>query len=123
MRGALAEGVELETNLLCLLENGLYPPTLSDLIEELLDQVAGAVDIRAEADRLVAIDSRRDFGQAHRLAARALIQSASHRRWQAASLPTLRHLYAKSLSAGDAKRAKMHFRRGPYCLLAFQTAS
>jgi hypothetical protein len=39
-----------------------YPPTLFDLVEEPLDQVASAVQIRAKADRLVAISSRRDVG-------------------------------------------------------------
>jgi hypothetical protein len=33
------------------------PPTLLDLIEEPLDQIPGAVKIRAEADRVVAIAS------------------------------------------------------------------
>jgi hypothetical protein len=38
------------------------PPTLFDLIEEPFDQVAGSVKMRAEADRIVAIASRRDVG-------------------------------------------------------------
>jgi len=38
------------------------PPTLFDLIEEPFDQVAGSVQMRAEADRLVAIASRRYIG-------------------------------------------------------------
>jgi hypothetical protein len=38
------------------------PPTLFDLIEQPFDQVAGSVEMRAEADRLVAIASRRYIG-------------------------------------------------------------
>src|SRR5581483_2392679 len=38
------------------------PPTLFDLIEEPFDQVASSVEIWAEADRLVAIASRRYIG-------------------------------------------------------------
>jgi hypothetical protein len=36
------------------------PTTLFELVEEPLNQVAGAVEIVAEADRVVAIASRRD---------------------------------------------------------------
>jgi hypothetical protein len=38
------------------------PTTVLDLIEEPFDQISGAVKIWAEADRLVAIASRRDVG-------------------------------------------------------------
>jgi len=38
------------------------PPTLFDLIEEPLDKVARSVEMRAKADRLVAIASRRYVG-------------------------------------------------------------
>jgi hypothetical protein len=37
-------------------------PTLFNLIEESFDQIAGSVEMRAEADRLVAIASRRYVG-------------------------------------------------------------
>jgi hypothetical protein len=38
------------------------PPTLFDFIEEPFDQVAGAVEVRAEADGLIAIASWRNVG-------------------------------------------------------------
>jgi hypothetical protein len=38
------------------------PMTLFDPVEEPLDPVTGAVEIRAEADRIVAISFRRDVG-------------------------------------------------------------
>src|SRR5882762_9148010 len=38
------------------------PTTLLDPIEEPFDPVTGAVEIRPEADRIVAIDFRRDIG-------------------------------------------------------------
>ena len=38
------------------------PPTLFNLIEEPFDQITGSVEIRAEADRLGAIASRRYVG-------------------------------------------------------------
>jgi hypothetical protein len=55
------------------------PAAVLDLVEEALDQVPSAVEIRAEADRLGAVASWRDVGPYIHLlsAARLLIQSAS----------------------------------------------
>jgi hypothetical protein len=45
-----------------LVAAGCHALTMLDLIEEPLDQVSGAVQIRAEADQLVAIASWRNIG-------------------------------------------------------------
>jgi hypothetical protein len=52
-------------------------PTLLDPIEESLDPVAGAVEIRAEADRIAAIAFWRDVGPCAFCMASSLIKSAS----------------------------------------------
>jgi hypothetical protein len=53
------------------------PTAVFDLVEESLDQVASALEIRAEADRLVAFAPWWDVGPGAFLGYKALIQSAS----------------------------------------------
>jgi hypothetical protein len=49
-----------------------------DLVEKPLDLIPGSIEIRAEADRIVAIAFRRDVGpRAPFIMASSLIQSAS----------------------------------------------
>src|SRR5215469_15222550 len=60
-----ADGCELDEGQVIgcqLVISGRDTPTLLDLVEEPLDQVARAVQVRAEADRVLAIALRWDVG-------------------------------------------------------------
>ena len=62
-----ADGCELDEGQVVgcqLVISGRDTPTLLDLVEEPFDQVACAIQIRAEADRVFAISFRREFAHA-----------------------------------------------------------